>query len=47
MVTGHQRRIIDIDYFPTLELNDSELKHVMSKTKSLDIIIDGGLQWKD
>ena len=44
MVIGHQRRINEIEEF--LELNECEIKHV-EKTKSLGIIIDEGLKWKD
>ena len=46
MVIGHQRRINEIDDLPPLELNDSEIKRV-EKTKSLGVIIDEGLKWKD
>ena len=44
MVNDHQRRIIEIDDFPPLELNDSEIK-IMKKTKSLGVY--EGLKWKD
>ena len=46
MVIGHQRKINEIDDLPPLELNDSEIKRV-EKTKSLGVIIDEGLKWKD
>ena len=46
MVIGHQRRINEIDDLPPLKLNDSEIKRV-EKTKSLGVIIDEGLKWKD
>ena len=46
MVIGHQRRIDEIGDLPPLELNDCEIKHV-EKTKSLGVIIDEGLKWKD
>ena len=46
LVIGHQRRITEIDDLPPLELNDSEIKRV-EKTKSLGVIIDEGLKWKD
>ena len=45
-VIGHQRRINEIDDLPPLKLNDSEIKRV-EKTKSLGVIIDEGLKWKD
>ena len=38
--------INEIDDLPPLELNDSEIKRV-EKTKSLGVIIDEGLKWKD
>ena len=44
MVIGHQRRIKEIRI--PLELNDCEIKRV-EKTKSLGVIIDEGLKWKD
>ena len=46
MVIGHQRRINEIDDLPPLKLDDSEIKRV-EKTKSLGVIIDEGLKWKD
>ena len=46
MVIGHQRRINEIDDLTPLELNDSEIKRV-EKTKSLGVIMDEGLKWKD
>ena len=46
MVIGHQRRIDEFDDFPPLKLNDSEIK-LLEKTKSLGVIIDEGLKWKD
>ena len=46
MVIGHQRRISEIDDLPQLKLNDSEIKRV-EKAKSLGVIIDEGLKWKD
>ena len=46
MVIGHQRRKSEIGDFPPLELNDCEIKRV-EKTKSLGVIIDEGLKWKD
>ena len=46
MVIGHQHRINEIDDLPSLELNECEIKRV-EKTKSLGIIIDEGLKWKD
>ena len=46
MVVARQPRINEIDNIPPLELNDSEIKRV-EKTKSLGVIIDEGLKWKD
>ena len=46
MVIVHQRRINEIDDLPPLKLNDSEIKRV-EKTKSLGVIVDEGLKWKD
>ena len=46
MVIGHQHRINEIDDLPSLELNECEIKRV-EKTKSLGIIIDEVLKWKD
>ena len=46
MVIGHQRRITESGDLPLLELNDSEIKRVR-KSKSLGIIINEGLKWKD
>ena len=45
MVTGHQRRINEIDDLPPLKLNDSEIKRV-EKAKSLGVIVDEGLKYK-
>ena len=46
MVIGHQRRITEINNLPPLKLNGSEIKHV-GKVKSLGIIVDVGLKWKN
>ena len=46
MVIGHQRRINDINDLPSLKLNDTEIKRV-GKVKSLGVIVDEGLKWKD
>ena len=46
MLIGYQCRINELDGFPSLELNDVEIKRV-KKIKSLGIIIDEGLKWKD
>ena len=46
MVIGHQRRINEIADLPPLKLDDSERKRA-KKTKSLGVIIDKGLKWKD
>ena len=39
-------RINEIDDLPPLKLNDSQIKRV-EKTKSLGVIFDEGLKWKD
>ena len=46
MVIGHQRRINDINDLPPLKLNDSDIKRV-EKVKSLGVIVDEGLKWKN
>ena len=46
MAICHQCRINEIDDLPSLELNECGIKRV-EKTKSLGIIIDEGLKWKD
>ena len=46
IVIGHQRRINEIDDLPSLEFNEYEIKCV-ENTKSLCIIIDEVLKWKD
>ena len=46
MITGHQRRVNEIKEFPSLKLDDSEIKRV-GKVKSLGVIVDEGLTWND
>ena len=43
VINEEQKEIGDL---PQLQLNDCEIKHV-EKTKSLCVIIDEGLKWKD
>ena len=46
MAIGHSRKLNEVGTLPSLELNQYEIKRV-KKTKSLGIIIDEGLSWKD
>ena len=46
MVIGHPRRKKKGEISEPLNLNDSEIKRV-TKTKSLGVMVDGGLNWDD
>ena len=46
VVNGHQHRINEIKNLPPLKCNDSEIKCV-GKVKSLGVIVDEGLKWKN
>ena len=46
MVIGHQRRINEFNNLPPLKHNHNEIKRV-KKVKSLGVIVDKGLKWKN
>ena len=46
MAIGHQRRMNTINDLPSLKLNDNEINRV-GKVKSLCVIVDEGLKWKN
>ena len=46
MIIGHPRRTNKVEILQPLHLNDSEIKRV-TKTKSLGVMVDEGLNWED
>ena len=46
MIIGHPRRTNKVEISQPLHLNDSEIKRV-TKTKSLGVMVDEGLNWDD
>ena len=46
MIIGHPRRTNKVEVSEPLNLNDSEIKRV-TKTKSLGVMVDEGLNWDD
>ena len=46
MIVGHSQRTNTVVILQTLHLKDSEIKRV-TKTKSLGVMVDEGLNWED